>query len=158
MTSDNSTEIITKVITKVPRVVDSTIEGKYVKEAVQLLLAKRFKFNKFEEIELLYVNGDNHETTDIDKHVYVGITNYRIFKYDKGDEYTMLRKDIVKCTHEDGGMFHWDKVVCWSNSGSESFGIYEGSTAKYFYYYISKHPFVDPVEVLRKKLEDAKTN
>lgn len=151
-----SGQIITETVTEVPRIVTSTIEGKYVSKLVLLELSQRFKFNPLEEIEYLYVYMNDHDSTKIDEHIYVGITNYRVFKSDKGEQSQVMRSDIVSVKHIDGGFFHWDKICCYVKGGQETFGIYESATCKFFCNYLTRTPFDDPVTKLEKKLNDAK--
>ena len=145
------------VLLTAPRVVESIVDGKYVNKTVSRILSQRFKFKKpLEEIEYLYAYGNSHEDTNVDDNVYVGITNYRIFKLDQGEQSQVFRKDVISVKYVEGGIFRFDKILLELQDADVTIGIYESSSCKFFCSYLSVTPFDDPLVKLEKKWKEAK--
>lgn len=140
----------------IPRIIESTVDGKYVNKVVSSILGQRFKFKPLEEIEYLYAYGDSHEDTNIDDNVYVGITNYRVFKFDNGNKFEIFRKDIISVKYIEGGIFHFDKILFDLKEAEAMIGIYESKTCKFLCKYLEDTPFEDPLIKLEKRLKEAK--
>jgi hypothetical protein len=105
-------------------------------------IAKEVGLSRGEEIKLFYTYSALKEELSRSD-IIVGITNVKIFKYDKGSNSFTLRSDIKAVKHQRNGMFSWDKVEILTHSGkTETYGIYDGDTCSKFCRYLMDNPVV----------------
>jgi len=124
---------------KIDRVTDNTIDGKNLRVSDIELLSKVANFQPNETVLFLYCYDDTFDPKIvIDGNIFVGITDKRVFKIEKGGVYTVMRKDIINTRHIKNGMFSWDRIEFkLSNNQTDSFGIYHSATCQYFTNYLN---------------------
>jgi hypothetical protein len=125
---------------EIPRVVEYTVKGKYLRPSTIESLKKYIKFEEDEQVKLLYVADNNFESLNIQNNIVVGLTNIRLFKIQNNKLDFVLIKDIKNIRHEENSIFSWDKIICELKNGKiETFGIYYYESCKYFTDYINIH-------------------
>lgn len=78
-----------------------------------------------ESITLYFLNKGEYNA--------VVLTNLRFLKIENGKTVSnVVLKQIKKVEHEKNGIFRWDKVVTTTESGVETFGIYQSAVAEFF--------------------------
>lgn len=94
------------------RICEGTMEGKDLRESAVRLISEEVGFLEGETIDILWMEADEFEELFvIPDNVFVGLTNMRIFKIDKGSLSCRLLSEIVDAKYEDRGPFYWDKII-----------------------------------------------
>lgn len=129
----------TKNKDEIKRVTDNTVDGKELRISDVELLSKIVNFDQDEVILFLYCYGGKFEPRVIlEGNVFVGITNKRVFKIEKGGSFGVMRKNILSAKHIKNGIFSWDRIEFDLVEGKkDSFGIYHSATCEYFTNFIN---------------------
>jgi len=142
-----------------PTIVVNTITNDQLKNHEIKMLLTLINANPLEKIDFLYMFDIVHkeETINISKNILVGITNYRIFKSEKGNCFSFLRSEINSIEHKSNGIFSWDMLnFKFKNGTTNNIGIYHSDVCKFYTNYLSNNPFKDPkiiMEELKTKPE-----
>jgi hypothetical protein len=135
------------------RVTNNTVSGNYVSHNNQAILSEAVNYFDGEKIELLYLYDDGFDQDiDLSSAILIGITNYRIFKIDKGVKTYTLRKNIINIRHVKRGVFVWDSLQCKTDIGIVvTYGIYHTTACDYFCNHLRTAKWDDPVVYISTK-------
>lgn len=131
--------VVKQKIPDTKKITVNTALGENLKDNVKGAIEKTIGIVKNEKLEVVYIYNDTFDVGfDIVNNVIVGLTNFRIFKIEKGDVSYQKLNETINVEHEKNGIFRWDKVVCNLSGGKkETFGIYHADVCKYFCNYIT---------------------
>src|SRR5271154_3988456 len=108
-----------EVAYRLKRIDISTISGLDIRRREHEMIGNAVAFESNEKIEILYMRDKCFEQYyTLDKNLFVGVTNRRIFQIDNGKVSFTLLKDIDYCEHEKHNIFLNDYVVCHLKNGS----------------------------------------
>jgi len=96
-------------------------------------LGETFSLREDEKILFHHTIANTGGKSGEDPHNCVCISNLRMFKLENKKYWSITRSDVSNCTHEEGGVLHWDKVkVQLLDGGFETFGIYSKKVCAFF--------------------------
>ena len=129
----------TKNKDEIKRITENTIDGKDLRISDVELLSKVMNFEQDEKVLYLYCYSGKFEPRIVlEGNVFIGITNKRVFKIEKGGSFSVMRKNILSAKHIKNGIFSWDRIEFDLIGGKkDSFGIYHNATCEYFTNYIN---------------------
>ncbi len=122
-------------------VISNTFDSKNIPEESVKQISQLMNFLAGEKIELLY--SDNQQFL-FDNNVIIGITNYRLFKFEKDNQFYIFRAEIAKIKHVENNVFSWDKIeLVMKDYSIQTIGIWHPETCKYFIDYLNTNKPAD---------------
>jgi hypothetical protein len=96
---------------------------------------KKIGLNPEEQIELIYVA---YKEKPIEKNIIVLITNQRVVKFSNDNTISDAKfSNIKKVRQQLKNLFSWNKLVCDTDSGIVTFGVYHTYACEYLCDYIN---------------------
>ena len=93
---------------KLTRVADHTISGLDLRTRELREFASTLRFYADEQLLYLYWDKEEFEKYfHVNQGVFVGLTNYRIFKVEGSSVDSVELRNIASVNHQKNGMFHW---------------------------------------------------
>ena len=125
-------------------IANSTLINNELTNRERTLISNAIKLDSNEQLEIVYLNGNNWVSLDISQNTIVCITNQRIIKLEKGQITSQVdREEIKSIKHISNNVFGWDQLeITTSQQKIETFGIYYNDTCKYFYNYLKQNPVI----------------
>lgn len=123
---------------KVVQEANNTIFGPSLSQTDNEILIAHMIINKNEAMH--YIWSENGWANGLTfSGALVGITDTKIFKYEKGKLQCIKINSLQKVSHSRMGIFKWDKLIFhFDNNLTEWFGIYHSNTCEYFMNFINE--------------------
>lgn len=116
---------------------ENTIKGTQISDLMQNKILLKISAVANEKLDIIYSYHNNFN--DINQNdIFIGISNYRLFKLEKNYIQSVNISEIDDVNHKQNNIFRWDFIECqMGDKRIESFSIFHKTTCAYFCGYLN---------------------